>query len=643
MNGSAVLKGTRVFISGGAGVIGLEMIPRLVEAGATVFVGDLKPRPSRFPAGVHYRQGDLNFLTKAEMGSFSPEIFIHLAATFERSTETLGFWEENFWHNLRLSHHLMAIFKESDSLKRVVFASSYLVYDPAQYQFAASQDRAVELKESDAILPRNLIGMAKLAHELELRFLTGFLSPKCSIVCARIYRGYGRNSRDVISRWIKALLAGETIAVYRPEGQFDYIYAKDSAEGLLRLASSTVTGILNLGTGRARRVQDIVNVLRQHFPGLQATQQDSDIPCEASAADMSTFRAAIGWTPTYDLEQAIPEIIAHERSLRSQTRSAPDTGHVVITSASRKVPLIRAVQDAARRLGPDIAVIAGDSDESCLSRYVADGFWRMPRVDDGEVEALVRGCRERGVKSIFPTRDGELKFWARHQQRFSSEGIRVHVSPESSVEICLDKLNFARSGGERGLPFIPAARHPDELETAVFVVKERYGAGARRIGLALDREAAIAHGATLKDPIYQPFISGKEISVDAWMNCTGQVKGLVLRRRDYVMDGESQVTTTFRDDRTEAAVREILLALDLRGPAVLQVLLDAEGQPHVIECNSRFGGASTASIAAGLDVFYWSLLESSGVDLSDYPFDRVPGEIRQIRVPADIHIHGHRF
>jgi len=41
------MKAERLFVSGGAGVIGLEMIPRLVARGATVLVGDLKQRPER--------------------------------------------------------------------------------------------------------------------------------------------------------------------------------------------------------------------------------------------------------------------------------------------------------------------------------------------------------------------------------------------------------------------------------------------------------------------------------------------------------------------------------------------------------------------------------------------------------------------
>ena len=79
------MQGKRVFVSGGAGVIGRELVPRLLAAGAIPIVGDLKPRPAHFGAGVIYRQGDLNAMTEAEFHLHAPEVYIHLAATFERS------------------------------------------------------------------------------------------------------------------------------------------------------------------------------------------------------------------------------------------------------------------------------------------------------------------------------------------------------------------------------------------------------------------------------------------------------------------------------------------------------------------------------------------------------------------------------
>jgi carbamoyl-phosphate synthase large subunit len=316
---------------------------------------------------------------------------------------------------------------------------------------------------------------------------------------------------------------------------------------------------------------------------------------------------------------------------------------VLLTSASRKVPLVKAVQDAAQRLHADGRVIAGDSDPRSVAAYLADDFWAMPRTDEASVHDILNGCKERGVTCILPTRNGELLFWARNARQFHDVDIQVIVSPIPSLEVCLDKQAFFEFGRARSLPFIPTDSTPDPLPAGSLVVKERYGAGSLAIGLNLDRNAAVAHARQLSTPVYQPYVVGTEISIDAWLDGHHRVKGIVLRTRDYVIDGESVVPTTFRDPAIEAKTAEILETLQLCGPVVMQALIDGDNVMNVIECNPRFGGASTTAIAAGLDSLYWSLLEAQNVDVARYPFSRVPGEVRQVRVPSDLHYHGSSF
>ena len=155
--------------------------------------------------------------------------------------------------------------------------------------------------------------MAKLAHEIELRFLDIFKKDQFSISIPRIYRGYGRNSRDIISRWVRSILKDEEINVYRPEGIFDYIYAKDTALGILKIAEAKVEGIINLGTGTARKVSDVVNVLISRFPYAKVKNIEIDIPYEASQADISKLLNKINWKPTYSIENGIDEIIEFEK------------------------------------------------------------------------------------------------------------------------------------------------------------------------------------------------------------------------------------------------------------------------------------------------------------------------------------------
>lgn len=302
----------RVFVSGGAGVIGTALVNQLIDQGADIFVGDLQPPPPLWIGHLRYRQGDLVQLTYEEIQDFSPEVYFHLAATFERSEESKEFWDENFHHNVILSHQLMTLLKNLPSLKQVVFASSYLIYNPSLYLFNSSQLQTTALDEMCAMAPRNLCGMAKLQHESELSFLRHFY-PHLQTICARIFRSYGKNSRDIISRWIRTCLKGDPLTIYRQEGVFDFIYADDVAQGLLRLSDSHFNGIVNLGSGHARSISDVIAILKRHFPNISLKYESSNIPYEASQANMQRFYELTQWNQFRPIDEVIPELIHFEK------------------------------------------------------------------------------------------------------------------------------------------------------------------------------------------------------------------------------------------------------------------------------------------------------------------------------------------
>jgi len=300
-----------ILVTGGAGVIGRPLVGKLLQTGASLTVIDLVDRPKEWPKDVHYIQEDINHLEKDKLVKINPDYCFHLAASFERSEESEKFFQTNFYNNILLSHALLYHLRHCKNLQRVIFASSYLVYQPDSYLFKKPPKRRVNLTESSSLSPRNLCGNAKLLHENELSFVSSY--QRFNAVSARIFRVFGKGSNDIISRWIRLLLEEKPITVYGKEAVFDYIYADDVAEGLLKLADAEIEGSVNLGTGKARRVAEVLNVLKTHFPKMELIESEENQLYEASQASMEAFVQAVKWRPSTTLEKAIPKIISYEK------------------------------------------------------------------------------------------------------------------------------------------------------------------------------------------------------------------------------------------------------------------------------------------------------------------------------------------
>lgn len=634
--------GHRVVVTGGAGVIGQELVAMLRRRGDSVRVVDRLPRPSGFDKDVDFIQGDLVDLDSSAIAGFDPELIFHLAAAFERSEENPEFWTENAHDNVVASQRVLSAACAAPSLRRYVFASSYLVYDVDRYLRPEPPTRPIALSEDGPIDPRNACGAAKLLHEKEAALASQSDTNDFTVVSARIYRVYGRSSRDVISRWVRAALAGEGVRLYGPESFFDYIHARDVAEGLWRLASADIEGSVNLGTGRARRVRTVVDCLLRHFPDLEIEGPHPAEAYEASQADLARFEKATKWRPRISLEEGVAELVEHERQNLERdavsARVVPGRRAVVVVSSlSWKVSLVRAVRDAFDGLLLKGTVIGADADPSLPTRMLVDEFWEMGPLDQLSDDEICAYCRSKGVTLLIPTRDGELLRYASLRDRLLAAGTFVPIGSPASIEASIDKVLTAQRCQDAGIPAIPTATAVDALETDRFVVKERFGAGARSIGVDLDRAAAVSFATRLAEPVFQPFIDGQEFSVDCYIARDGRVVGTCVRRRTVVVHGESQVTTTVsRPDIAELAAAA-LGALDVRGHAVLQAIDSAAG-PVILEINSRVGGASATAFAAGLRSIDQMLREALAEPL---PEQVVPkAGVTLTRLPKDILKYG---
>jgi predicted ATP-grasp superfamily ATP-dependent carboligase len=331
-------------------------------------------------------------------------------------------------------------------------------------------------------------------------------------------------------------------------------------------------------------------------------------------------------------------VLIHSKFNKKNNLIEKNFGNILITSLSKKTTLIEVVKCAASRISTSIKVIGGDSDKNSIGRYFVDDFWIISKDSSLDIENFISECLKRKIKMIIPTRDGELEFFSINKNIFQSNGINVMISNFESIKKCFDKLLFSNENGDFKEYFISTFDNINNCSFKSYVVKERYGAGSKSIGINLSKQDAIRHSKLMYSPIFQEFIEGIEISVDAYVDSKNNVKGIILRKRELVINGESQITSTFENFEIEKQFIKIIKSLNLYGHVILQAIIDENSRLRIIECNARFGGASTLSVKAGLDSFYWFILESNNINIHDAKFIKYPVPLKQIRYIKDLYL-----
>ncbi|MEK7124186.1 MAG: NAD(P)-dependent oxidoreductase [Patescibacteria group bacterium] len=296
------LKNRRIIVTGGAGVIGKILVEKLFLQGAIIKCFDVISKPDGFPV-AEYCQKDLTRLSPVEFTDFNPDFIFHLAAALDSKKKEDDFLEINFSNNVLLSHKVVNAARHCKNLKKFIFASTYLIYDT---NLSGVPQKATKLKETNAVAVRNIYGAAKYYTEKELEFA------KFPSFSARIFRVYGRGSRDFISKSVRSAINSQAIELILKESSFDYIFADDAADGLIKLTERDAFGTYNLGTGQSRKIKEIASILKIYFPDVIITELPKKGFYENSCADITKFKKAVNWLPKTSLEEGIKHLINYE-------------------------------------------------------------------------------------------------------------------------------------------------------------------------------------------------------------------------------------------------------------------------------------------------------------------------------------------
>ena len=276
--------------------------------------------------------------------------------------------------------------------------------------------------------------------------------------------------------------------------------------------------------------------------------------------------------------------------------------NVLITAASRRVPLVRAFRATLARLGGGSVVV---TDVNALSPavYAGDLAYRVPLTSDpsylSEVLAI---CQAEDIGLLIPTIDDELPVFGRAAATFADHGVQVVVSPEFTTRICNDKFEtcqYLRAQGVAAAASFLPAHTPVSAELPLFI-KPRFGRGGVGAVVARNRRELDFFLDYVPDPVIQEYLDGPEFTIDVLCDFRGRALSIVPRERVVVRAGVIDRGRTVNDRRLIDLALACTSAMRFAGPINIQCRIH-HGQPTVFEINPRFSGGIPLTIAAGAD------------------------------------------
>ncbi len=290
--------------------------------------------------------------------------------------------------------------------------------------------------------------------------------------------------------------------------------------------------------------------------------------------------------------------------------------NVLITAASRRVALVRNFRMALEKIGG--RVITVDFNTFSPALYFGHNHYTVPLVDDpAYLDKIEKIMHKEKISLLVPTIDNELLLWATNRDYFQRKGIVIAVSQPETIVTCNDKYKTYKAFKDLEIPF-PRTYLPEELTYNMnfpLFIKPRDGRGSLYSFVVKSKRELDFFLDYVPKPIVQEYLTGKEFTVDAYFDSSGELISFIPRYRLVIRAGVSDRGKTFRNDKLKELILQLGKKIPFFGPINIQGKI-FRNEIKFFEVNPRFSGGIQLSTVAGKNFAEYLIREVAGEKLT---------------------------
>ena len=275
---------------------------------------------------------------------------------------------------------------------------------------------------------------------------------------------------------------------------------------------------------------------------------------------------------------------------------------ILFTGVGRRIELLQAFRNAALVLDKKLKIYGADMAGTAPALAYCDFARRVVAMKDpGYIDNLLDICKKDEITLLIPTIDTDLLVLSENREKFEAIGTKVLISDPDKIRICRDKNNtssfFVECGLLAPMPVNDVAAYKGGFPAFIKPKDGSSSINAFKVENAQDLEMYVRQ---VEDYIIQPFVSGREYTIDVFCDFDGRPISIVPRERIQVRAGEVLKTQIFMDETMIKEAEAICEKFRPRGPITVQLIRDEKtGKDYFIEINPRYGGGAPLSMKAG--------------------------------------------